>query len=233
MPAAPGICVGISAVQAASHTSVLAERERDRSMSKPRSPQTTKTIQKRTRAPKGTPLPIPSADLPLLSIREVQVQYTAKAPHLPPQKRIHPRRQKPAVPPGPPTPDARPTPALALQPPQHATTANRPQALLATANVVLLRNVELGSAADNSAAADVDEPSTASNGNAIFYTGNWYAALSTDGGATFQFVDPFNAFPDPPGMGFCCDQVVQYIPRIDTFIWLLQYSQNQDPKKLF
>jgi hypothetical protein len=28
-------------------------------------------------------------------------------------------------------------------------------------------------------------------------------------------------------MGFCCDQVVQYIPHIDTFVWLLQYTENQ------
>jgi hypothetical protein len=66
----------------------------------------------------------------------------------------------------------------------------------------------------------------ATNGQVVFYTGNWYAAVSTDGGATFRFVDPFNAFPDPPQMGFCCDQVVQYIPKIDTFVWLLQYTQN-------
>jgi hypothetical protein len=56
------------------------------------------------------------------------------------------------------------------------------------------------------------------NGNVVFYTGNWYAALSSDGGNTFQYVDPFTAFPDPPNMGFCCDQVVQYIPQIDTFV---------------
>jgi hypothetical protein len=66
----------------------------------------------------------------------------------------------------------------------------------------------------------------ATNGDVVFYTGNWYAAVSLDGGNTFQFVDPFRSFPDPPGMGFCCDQVVQYIPRIDTFVWLLQYTET-------
>jgi hypothetical protein len=66
----------------------------------------------------------------------------------------------------------------------------------------------------------------ATNDQVVFYTGNWYAAISVDGGATFRFVDPFTAFADPQGMGFCCDQVVHYIRKIDTFVWLLQYTQN-------
>jgi hypothetical protein len=94
------------------------------------------------------------------------------------------------------------------------------------ASVQILKNVVLRSADDNNSAASTDEPSVATNGDLIFYTGNWYAALSTDGGATFHYVDPFHAFPDPPGMGFCCDQVVQYVPAIDTFIWLLQYTAD-------
>ena len=50
--------------------------------------------------------------------------------------------------------------------------------------------------------------------------------MSSDGGQTFQFVDPTTAFPDPPGQQFCCDQVVHYIKKIDTFVWLLQYSED-------
>jgi dimethylhistidine N-methyltransferase len=46
------------------------------------------------------------------------------------------------------------------------------------------------------------------------------------GGKTFQFVDPNSmAQPDdPPNVTFCCDQVVNYMPAIDTFVWLLQYG---------
>ena len=29
---------------------------------------------------------------------------------------------------------------------------------------------------------------------------------------------------DPEGVAFCCDQVVNYMPTIDTFVWLLQYG---------
>ena len=60
----------------------------------------------------------------------------------------------------------------------------------------------------------------------VFYTGNWYAAVSLDRGASFRYVDPSSAFPDPPGMRFCCDQVVHYIRKINTFVWLLQYTEN-------
>ncbi|HEY3621477.1 MAG TPA: hypothetical protein VGL12_03605 [Roseiarcus sp.] len=73
-------------------------------------------------------------------------------------------------------------------------------------------------------ASNVDEPSVAANRNVVLFTGNWYTALSIDGGKTFQYIDPFTSFPDPPNLGFCCDQVVSYIPSIDTFVWLLQYG---------
>jgi hypothetical protein len=70
------------------------------------------------------------------------------------------------------------------------------------------------------------------NGNVVFYTGNWFAAVSTDGGVTFRYVDPYTTFPDPPGMGFCCDQVVLYIRSIDTFVWLLQYTEDATGKNI-
>ena len=31
---------------------------------------------------------------------------------------------------------------------------------------------------------------------------------------------------DPPGVTFCCDQVVNYMPSIDTFMWLMQYGPS-------
>jgi hypothetical protein len=78
-------------------------------------------------------------------------------------------------------------------------------------------------------ASNVDEPSTAANGRVVIYTRNWYAAMSSDGGQTFQFIDPVTAFKasDPENSSFCCDQVVHYIPRIDTFVWLLQYGNAE------
>lgn len=161
--------------------------------------------------------------------------------HLPEARRfaqrraIHPRRIIPGVPRGPHAPDPDPSPAIALRSPHPLALVARGAAPLPRADadeLVLVRNVALGSVADNDTASHVDEPSLASNGDVVFYTGNWYAAISTDGGATFSYVDPYHAFPDPPGMGFCCDQIVQYIEKIDTFVWLLQYTQDPDGENI-
>jgi hypothetical protein len=65
------------------------------------------------------------------------------------------------------------------------------------------------------------EPTVANKGDLIFYTANHFAGISTDGGLTFKFVNPAQAFTGTP-YTFCCDQVVQYVPQIDMFIWSLQ-----------
>lgn len=64
------------------------------------------------------------------------------------------------------------------------------------------------------------EPSGASSGDVVFVSFNWGAAYSTNGGTTFTTLDPNKIFPSD-SVGFCCDQIVQYVPRIDRFIWLL------------
>ena len=79
---------------------------------------------------------------------------------------------------------------------------------------------------------------TATTGNAaniVLSTGNTYASISTDGGATFTNVNPFCMFGydtcDAAGNtvgaplvdgDLCCDQVVQYVPGINRFVWLMQ-----------
>lgn len=65
------------------------------------------------------------------------------------------------------------------------------------------------------------EPSGAVGGGVVFVTTNWTAAYSQDGGLTFTQLDPTTIFPND-AVGFCCDQIVQYVPGIDRFIWLLQ-----------
>jgi len=72
-------------------------------------------------------------------------------------------------------------------------------------------------------AADV---SGAKGGSVVLLSGNWYIDYSTDSGATFTTLDPTTIFPDTLAGGFCCDQVLQYAPTIDRFLWLLQYSQD-------
>ncbi|MGI9234854.1 MAG: hypothetical protein ACR2RD_14565 [Woeseiaceae bacterium] len=90
----------------------------------------------------------------------------------------------------------------------------------------IVQNVELRAISNLDTASDVCEPSMACKDDVVFYTGNWFAALSTDGGTRFRYVDPYSAFPDPPGMRFCCDQIVHYIRKIDMFVWLLQYGED-------
>jgi hypothetical protein len=66
------------------------------------------------------------------------------------------------------------------------------------------------------------EPSVAENGQTVMTTGNFWMSLSEDGGQTFTTVNPTTIFPQDYG-GFCCDQVLTYVPRQDLFVWLLQY----------
>ena len=89
--------------------------------------------------------------------------------------------------------------------------------------VVFRANNGLGlpSGGGNGTANTTAEPSGDVGGGVIFATANWIAAYSTDGGTTFTQLNPTTVFP-ADAVGFCCDQIVQYVPSIDRFIWLLQ-----------
>jgi hypothetical protein len=89
--------------------------------------------------------------------------------------------------------------------------------------VDIFTNTDFGSVLGND--RDGEEDSEASAGNVVFFTGNWFAAYSSDGGATFRYIDPTTVFPGADG-GFCCDQAVIYMPQIDRFAWLIQYNTN-------
>ncbi|HEY7786618.1 MAG TPA: hypothetical protein VIB00_17945 [Pyrinomonadaceae bacterium] len=80
-----------------------------------------------------------------------------------------------------------------------------------------------------SASSCCPEISPAENGQTIMMTGNTFMALTEDGGANFSNINPTTIFPQVDG-GFCCDQVVVYVPRIDMFIWLLQYWTDSNGK---
>ena len=72
-------------------------------------------------------------------------------------------------------------------------------------------------------AADI---SGAKGGSVVMLSGNWYVDYSTDSGATFTSLNPTTIFPNTLAGGFCCDQVLQYAPQIDRFLWLLQYQSD-------
>jgi hypothetical protein len=76
------------------------------------------------------------------------------------------------------------------------------------------------------------DPSGARSGNVILYTYNTEAVLSTNGGTSYTILDPTTFFPSTPSKdaagnfldgGLCCDQVIQYVPSINRFIWLMQF----------
>ena len=74
----------------------------------------------------------------------------------------------------------------------------RALAPLAAGDEIKLRvNTELSQPAQSRTASNVGEPSCAISDQTVLYTGNWYAAISADGGATFRFMNPAAAFPTP------------------------------------
>jgi len=75
----------------------------------------------------------------------------------------------------------------------------------------------------SSNAADI---SGAKGGQVVLLSGNWYIDYSTDSGGTFTTLNPTTIFPNTLAGGFCCDQILQYAPQIDRFLWLLQYQQS-------
>jgi hypothetical protein len=156
----------------------------------------------------------------------VTVRYVPAPPPFVRRESIHPRRMLPRVREGREREFHSTTRPAALSQPVIRAFAIR----AATDDLALVNSTELSGPGTQQLASNVGEPSTAINGDVVFYTGNWYAARSVDAGRTFQYVDPFNSFPNPPNLVFCCDQVVNYIASIDTFVWLLQYSPSAGPQ---
>ncbi len=69
------------------------------------------------------------------------------------------------------------------------------------------------------------ETNGARSRNVVVYTGNWFAAWSADGGNTFRAIDA-DGLCRRHGQSLCCDQVVTYVPSIDTFCWILQTKEG-------
>src|SRR5712692_9974664 len=164
--------------------------------------------------------------LPAPVAKAIQVKHLDSPPRYQRRESIHPRRILPRVREGKEREFHSATPPLAFNRPLARATVVR----AATDDLTLVTNTELTGPGQQQLASNVDEPSVAVKDQVVLYTGNWYAARSADGGQTFQYIDPFTAFPDPPNLGYCCDQVANYIASIDTFVWLLQYGPKTGPE---
>jgi len=77
----------------------------------------------------------------------------------------------------------------------------------------------------NNASGFVAEPSAGADGRVVFLSGNFFAAVSENNGATFSYISPSATFP-PANDGFCCDQHVYYERTRGAWFWLLQYAEN-------
>lgn len=64
------------------------------------------------------------------------------------------------------------------------------------------------------------ETSVAQAFTTIFYTGNYFASCSVDGGKHYKSVSP-SKLAESVGHKFCCDQSAHYIPIADTMVWIL------------
>jgi len=91
-------------------------------------------------------------------------------------------------------------------------------------NLMIARQVDVSNTPFIS--SNLWETNTASSGDVILFTANWDAAFSVDRGQTFTEISPgalmAGVSADPGQSAFCCDQVVQYVPQIDRFIWVIQ-----------
>jgi hypothetical protein len=161
-----------------------------------------------------------TAGVPLRPVAgtKVELRHLAKPATVVRKPRIHARKLLPLVREGPERSFHSHTPATLVR------SLRRENAAVDDLGSAI--NTELGDPAAQRVSANVNEPSTAINGQVAFYTGNWYASVSTDGGSTFKFIDPNSTAQ--PNESFCCDQVMQYIESIDTFVWLLQYGPDKD-----
>jgi hypothetical protein len=132
----------------------------------------------------------------------------------------------PPIPIGAATPNPPPVPIIGSNPqPKRTRGGSGGGALSPGAGLGFLRDNLIGVAGHQNQTSTIGEPSEASAGNVVMYTGNWYAAVSSNGGATFSYINPYTTFPASFG-GFCCDQTVHYSRNYNLFIWQLQYSRD-------
>ncbi len=103
--------------------------------------------------------------------------------------------------------------------------SDQPLAVSAPGSFTLFRNTDFGATIKANTSGQTGEPVAANTGGVVFATGNWWAAISDDGGQTFQYINPYTMFPASNG-GFCCDQKAVYDPSRDIFIWSLQYLSS-------
>lgn len=100
-----------------------------------------------------------------------------------------------------------------------------PSSPTAPGTFTLFRDSNMGATIKANTSGNTGEPNVGNSGAAVFATGNWWGAISADGGQSFKYINPATFFPSAFG-GFCCDQHTLYDPSRDIFIWYLQYISS-------
>lgn len=118
---------------------------------------------------------------------------------------------------------ARPAPSTPRADVRDAASARSGAAVTAPGDLVLYQKADLYGVV-NGHQSLIDEPSAANGGMGVIETGNWYAAVSSDGGNTFGFINP--ATISPLYGGFCCHQSVLYAPSRGLFVWIFLYRPD-------
>ncbi len=106
--------------------------------------------------------------------------------------------------------------------PARPTWAGNSPASVDPADFALYRTTLLTDVFTQNQTSSTNEPSLGMNCETVFYSGNWNATVSADGGRNFTYVNPYPFFPAYNG-GFCCDQLVYYEPSRGLMFWYLQY----------
>ena len=114
----------------------------------------------------------------------------------------------------------------AMRPPSNSASAVLAATNVTSSSITLETNRVLSDQETNNSTSTVNEPSVSVRGPEILYTGNWYAAFSTDNGTTFSFMNPDTTFPDISGQPWCCDSFTRYDKQTDTMFWFLQYIKD-------
>lgn len=88
--------------------------------------------------------------------------------------------------------------------------------------------VNTGSGATLPFPLDPNAVAPGGRGQLAMVTGNTFIKVSSDGGVTFPttITNFSTVFGDSPDGGYCCDQVLHYIPSIDRVVWLIQSNQT-------
>lgn len=83
--------------------------------------------------------------------------------------------------------------------------------------LVVRKNTNLSSIVPAGYKSTVLEPSVSNDGKYVFYTANWFAGRSINGGTAWTYVNPYADMTD-----FCCDQDTIYDPARKLMVWYRQ-----------